>query len=307
MPDPRPAELGGGWRLRLLENGEEVGGGVSRCRPTCRPSWPPTRRPSARWPRRRPTRMPCRGVRVARHPARRRGTGLSGRRRPVRRSADPHHPAQVLNTLRRCLQTSALAAGGSGQSWRAAPFVLPLSHRLLALQGRQGRVLALRAAGRTNPLTALPGHSRGSTARFQGTPRGGVGVKGRRGCWRGPQPAGRGHGQPRRGRSPALDAYGTPIASAGEQEKGEARPLLPRRMGQDPMRGSSPKGAGQARRARRGDSSPPLGASICGRGSRREAVGNPAGVPRAPVRSATALIHSAALPRRGFLIVFLCL
>jgi hypothetical protein len=25
---PRPAELGGGWRLRLLENGEEVGGGV---------------------------------------------------------------------------------------------------------------------------------------------------------------------------------------------------------------------------------------------------------------------------------------
>lgn len=26
--DPRPAELGGGWFLRLLENGEEVGGGV---------------------------------------------------------------------------------------------------------------------------------------------------------------------------------------------------------------------------------------------------------------------------------------
>lgn len=25
---PRPAHLGGGWRLRLLENGEEVGGGV---------------------------------------------------------------------------------------------------------------------------------------------------------------------------------------------------------------------------------------------------------------------------------------
>jgi hypothetical protein len=25
---PRPAELGGGWRLRLLVNGEEVGGGV---------------------------------------------------------------------------------------------------------------------------------------------------------------------------------------------------------------------------------------------------------------------------------------
>ena len=137
-------------------------------------------------------------------------------------------------------------------------------------------------------VNALPGHSRGSTARFQGTPRGGVGVKGRRGCWRGPQPAGRGHGQPRRGRSPALDAYGTPIASAGEQEKGEARPLLPRRMGQDPMRGSSPKGAGQARRARRGDSSPPLGASICGRGSRREAVGEPRrgapclGTPAAP-------------------------
>lgn len=26
--DSRPADLGGGWRLRLLENGEEVGGGV---------------------------------------------------------------------------------------------------------------------------------------------------------------------------------------------------------------------------------------------------------------------------------------
>ena len=25
---PRPAELGGGWRLCLLEDGEEVGGGV---------------------------------------------------------------------------------------------------------------------------------------------------------------------------------------------------------------------------------------------------------------------------------------
>lgn len=25
---PRPAHLGGGWRLRLLENGVEVGGGV---------------------------------------------------------------------------------------------------------------------------------------------------------------------------------------------------------------------------------------------------------------------------------------
>jgi hypothetical protein len=25
---PRPVELGGGWRLRLLEDGEEVGGGV---------------------------------------------------------------------------------------------------------------------------------------------------------------------------------------------------------------------------------------------------------------------------------------
>lgn len=25
---PRPADLGGGWRLRLFENGEEVGGGV---------------------------------------------------------------------------------------------------------------------------------------------------------------------------------------------------------------------------------------------------------------------------------------
>lgn len=26
--DPRPAHLGGGWRLRLLERGEEVGGGI---------------------------------------------------------------------------------------------------------------------------------------------------------------------------------------------------------------------------------------------------------------------------------------
>lgn len=26
--DPRAPELGGGWRLRLLEDGEEVGGGV---------------------------------------------------------------------------------------------------------------------------------------------------------------------------------------------------------------------------------------------------------------------------------------
>lgn len=25
---PRPDHLGGGWRLRLLENGQEVGGGV---------------------------------------------------------------------------------------------------------------------------------------------------------------------------------------------------------------------------------------------------------------------------------------
>lgn len=25
---PRPAELGGGWRLRLFEDGEEAGGGV---------------------------------------------------------------------------------------------------------------------------------------------------------------------------------------------------------------------------------------------------------------------------------------
>lgn len=25
---PRPVELGGGWRLRMLEDGEEVGGGV---------------------------------------------------------------------------------------------------------------------------------------------------------------------------------------------------------------------------------------------------------------------------------------
>jgi hypothetical protein len=26
--NPRPVELGGGWRLRLLEGGEEVGGGA---------------------------------------------------------------------------------------------------------------------------------------------------------------------------------------------------------------------------------------------------------------------------------------
>lgn len=26
--DPRPEALGGGWRLHLLEDGEEVGGGV---------------------------------------------------------------------------------------------------------------------------------------------------------------------------------------------------------------------------------------------------------------------------------------
>lgn len=26
--DKRPAELGGGWRLRLIEDGQEVGGGV---------------------------------------------------------------------------------------------------------------------------------------------------------------------------------------------------------------------------------------------------------------------------------------
>lgn len=26
--DPRPQELGGGWRLKLIEDGEEVGGGV---------------------------------------------------------------------------------------------------------------------------------------------------------------------------------------------------------------------------------------------------------------------------------------
>ena len=26
--NPRPVELGGGWKLRLLEAGEEVGGGV---------------------------------------------------------------------------------------------------------------------------------------------------------------------------------------------------------------------------------------------------------------------------------------
>ena len=25
---PRPADIGGGWRMRLIEDGEEVGGGV---------------------------------------------------------------------------------------------------------------------------------------------------------------------------------------------------------------------------------------------------------------------------------------
>lgn len=33
---PRPVELGGGWRLRLLVNGEEVGGGVFPA-PACEP------------------------------------------------------------------------------------------------------------------------------------------------------------------------------------------------------------------------------------------------------------------------------
>jgi len=35
--DPRPAELGGGWKLRLLEGGEEVGGGVFPADPTSDP------------------------------------------------------------------------------------------------------------------------------------------------------------------------------------------------------------------------------------------------------------------------------
>lgn len=26
--EPRPLDLGGGWRLRLIEDGEEVGGGI---------------------------------------------------------------------------------------------------------------------------------------------------------------------------------------------------------------------------------------------------------------------------------------
>lgn len=29
--DPRPAERGGGWRLRLLEDGEEVSGEAAYC------------------------------------------------------------------------------------------------------------------------------------------------------------------------------------------------------------------------------------------------------------------------------------
>lgn len=66
----------------------------------------------------------------------------------------------------------------------------------------------------------------------------------------------------RRARTRPLDAARAPTASAVEQRKGVARPLLPRRMGQDPMRGSSPKGAGQARRARRGGQSAPSGGHL---------------------------------------------
>jgi hypothetical protein len=36
--DPRPAALGGGWKLQLLEDGNEVGGGVFP--PTLNPEQP---------------------------------------------------------------------------------------------------------------------------------------------------------------------------------------------------------------------------------------------------------------------------
>jgi hypothetical protein len=56
---PRPSDLGGGWKLRLLEGDTELGGGVSRPMPTQihRPAWTGgtvSPRPSAHigWPRR---------------------------------------------------------------------------------------------------------------------------------------------------------------------------------------------------------------------------------------------------------------
>ncbi|EFH9516437.1 hypothetical protein GAG54_25100 [Escherichia coli] len=83
----------------------------------------------------------------------------------------------------------------------------------------------------------------------------------------------------RRARTRPLDAARAPIASAVEQRKGVARPLLPRRMGQDPMRGSSPEGAGQARRARRGGQSAPLWGALRPGGGAGEAGGTPEGCP----------------------------
>ena len=98
----------------------------------------------------------------------------------------------------------------------------------------------------------------------------------------------------RRARTRPLDAARAPTASAVEQRKGVARPLLPRRMGQDPMRGSSPKGAGQARRARSwGNHAAPAGGHDLREGEpRRRRGGTPQGcpVPGAP----------------GFLLVYSC-
>jgi hypothetical protein len=64
----------------------------------------------------------------------------------------------------------------------------------------------------------------------------------------------RGHGPPPESTA-ALDAASSVLASAGEQEKGVARPLLPRRMGQDPMRGSP--------EPRRGVLAKPAGRGAC--------------------------------------------
>ena len=89
----------------------------------------------------------------------------------------------------------------------------------------------------------------------------------------------------RRARTRPLDASRAPTASAVEQRKGVARPLLPRRMGQDPMRGSSPKRAGQARRARRGGQSAPLWGALFGEGEpRRRRGGTPQGCPSLETR-----------------------
>ena len=168
--DPRPAELGGGWRLRLLENGEEVGGGVFPLSPYLS-AFPATDEATEREMAEGGLRG-ClgRGVRVARHPARRRGTGLSGRRRPVRRSADPHHPAQVLNTLealppdlrpRRREARGAVLAGCA---------LCPAPSRTGYWPSRAVKGPCPRPAGcgPHQPLDCPSWPSRGSTARFRG-------------------------------------------------------------------------------------------------------------------------------------------